>query len=266
MLPFSVKPESPDASANRVRNPFLGAILDAAFPPRCAGCHAWNEAIFCPDCQTQLRFIRAPLCAQCGQEFDALAQIAPDSICADCRENRYHSAPKIDARRAPLEYSGPIRQAIHAFKYRGQTALAAPLAALLWEYSRYGEGASIPFAALSCIVPIPLYSLRRWRRGYNQSALLAQKLSALSQIPSAEVLRRVRHTQPQIELDARHRAANVRGAFAVDERAGREYSQPGSVLLLDDVATTGATLEECARVLKAAGAQNVYALTIARRD
>ncbi len=140
------------------------------------------------------------------------------------------------------------------------------LRALLWEYSRHGDGAAIPFAAINCIVPIPLHPLRRWRRGYNQSALLAKELSALSQIPSVELLRRTRHTQPQIELDSIHRAANVRGAFSFDERAGREYSRLESALLLDDVATTGATLEECARVLKAAGVQNVYALTIARRD
>jgi ComF family protein len=249
-----------------VRESLLNTVLDAVFPPRCAGCHAWNKAIFCPDCHSQLCFLRAPLCARCGQEFDTLAKVTPDSICADCRENRYHSAPQIDVRRAPLEYSGPIRQAIHAFKYRGRTALDTPLAALLWEYSRYGDGVAIPFAQLSCIVPVPLHTLRRWRRGYNQSALLAQKLSALSQVPSAEVLRRIRHTQPQIELDSIHRAANVRGAFVVDERARREYSRLESVLLIDDVATTGATLEECARVLKADGVQKVYALTLARRD
>ena len=159
-----------------------------------------------------------------------------------------------------------MRKAIHAFKYRGHTALATPLAALLWEYSQTPEGATIPFAGLSCIVPIPLHPLRRWRRGYNQSALLAQKLGALAQIPCIEILRRTRHTQPQIELDAIHRVTNVRGAFSFDEHASREYSQPQSVLLIDDVATTGATLEECARVLKAAGVQTVYALTIARRD
>lgn len=221
--------------------------------------------LFCRVCQLQLCFLRTPLCASCGREFDALARITSESICAACRANRYHSAPKIDARRAPLHYSGPIRQAIHAFKYRGQTALATPLANLLWEYSRHGDGAVIPLETLSCIVPIPLHALRRWRRGYNQSALLAQKLSALSAIPYAEILRRTRHTQPQIELDSIQRVANVHGAFDFAP-PGREYSQPENVLLIDDVATTGATLEECARVLKTAGVQNVYALTVARRD
>lgn len=265
LTPF-VKQTSPATPANRVRNSLIAAISDAIFPPRCAGCRTWNTALFCSDCQLKLRWLRAPLCACCGKEFDALAKVLTDSICADCRENRYHGAPILDARRAPLEYSGPIRQAIHALKYRGRTALAAPLAALLWEYSRHAGFAAIPLAEVSCIVPIPLHALRSWRRGYNQSALLAKEFSALSQIPVVEMLRRTRHTQPQIELDPLHRVANVRGAFTLDERAGREYSRPQSVLLLDDVATTGATLAEGARVLKAAGVQTVYALTVARRD
>jgi ComF family protein len=267
MTPSPVKPESQSVSANRVRNSLYTAVRDAVFPPRCAGCRTWNKSLFCENCLPQLRRLRPPLCAQCGKEFDALAHVLEISVCADCRENRYHSAPKLDRRRAPLEYSGPVRQAIHAFKYRGRTALAAPLAALLWEYSQSRSGANISLHEVSVIVPIPLHPLRRWRRGYNQSELLAREFGALAKIPVAEMLRRVRHTQPQIALDAIHRADNVRGAFALNESgAGREYSQLQSVLLMDDVATTGATLEECARVLKTGGVQTVYALTIARRD
>ncbi len=266
MTPLIVKQASPDASANCVRKPLLSATLEAAFPPRCAGCRTWNDLLFCKNCQAELRWLRTPICACCGKEFDELARLTPNSICADCRENRYHGAPQIDIRRAPLEYSGPIRRAVHAFKYRGLTALAAPLAELIWEYSQHADGAAIPFEKLNCIVPIPLHPLRHWRRGYNQSALLARELSALSQIRWSQILQRTRHTQPQIELDSIHRAANVRGAFSIRQRANREYFRPESVLLLDDVATTGATLGECARILKADGVQNVYALTIARRD
>ncbi len=182
------------------------------------------------------------------------------------RANRYHGAPHLTARRAPLEYSGPIRDAIHAFKYRGKTALAAPLADLLWEYSTSEAGRAIPFENVTVIAPIPLHPLRRWRRGFNQSTLLARELSERAQIPYAEILKRTRHTAPQIELGAHQRAANVRGAFALDERALLEYSRAHSVLLLDDVATTGATLEECARILKKSGVAEVYALTLARRD
>jgi ComF family protein len=266
-MPLSpVKPKSWSHPANRVRNSFFAAIRDAVFPPRCAGCRAWNESLFCENCRAQLRRLRAPICARCGKEFDALAKVTPDSICADCRANRYHSAPQLDRRRAPLEYSGPVRQAVHAFKYRGCTALAAPLAEWLREYSRHDD-AGIPLNEISVIVPVPLHSLRRWRRGYNQSALLAREFGELTNIPVLEILRRVRHTQPQIALDAIHRADNVRGAFALDERrAQQEYSRFQSVLLIDDVATTGATLEECACVLKAGGVQTVYALTFARRD
>lgn len=252
--------------ANPVHKLWLHPILDAIFPPRCAGCRTWSEEIFCPCCQKNLQMVAAPLCACCGKPFDALAKVSPGSHCADCRDNRYHPAPQLDVRRAPYEYSGPIREAIHSLKYRGKTALAAPLAELLWEYSQSQTQPAIPVEDVSLLVPIPLHPLRRWRRGYNQSTLLARGLSEHTGLPYAELLRRARHTLPQIELDAAHRAANVRDAFEIDSNTLAEYSNLESVLLIDDVATTGATLEECARVLKKAGVDSVYALTLARRD
>lgn len=264
MLGQPVKENGGRASANPVRKSPAKAVLDIIFPPRCAGCRAWSAEIFCPECRIKLLPVALPLCACCGKPFDALAKVLPQSLCAACRANRYHRAPDLDVRRAPFEYSGPIREAIHALKYNGKTALAEGLAQLLWEYS--STQSSISFEDLSLIVPIPLHPLRRWRRGYNQSTLLAHELSLLSRVPTAEILCRTRHTLPQIELDAADRAANVRGAFALDEYGVREYFGLKNILLIDDVATTGATLEECARVLKAAGAEKVYALTLARRD
>lgn len=259
----SVKQKNSGPQRNHGRKLLSTTIWDAVFPPRCAGCRTWNEHIFCASCQNDLQPITTPWCFCCGKPFDKSAQVLPQSLCADCRDNRYHAAPSLTARRAPLEYSGPIREAIHALKYRGKTALAKPLAELLWEYC-----ANVPqtLETVDLIVPVPLHPFRRWRRGYNQSMLLAQELSRLAQRPMAEVLMRTRHTQPQIELGTAQRAANVSGAFALDERTWPTYSAIQSALLLDDVATTGSTLNECARVLKKAGVPTVYALTIARRD
>lgn len=193
--------------------------------------------------------------------------------------------------RAPLEYSGAIREAIHAFKYRGKTARAPELASILRAYLiSANEARVIPWGNLKLIVPVPLHSWRQWRRGYNQSTLLARELAlqlhkeqstkvsltngGQNPIVVAEVLRRVRHTVPQVELHKGERAANIKGAFALDEEKWRQYSDVagsgengGAVLILDDVTTTGATLFECARVLTELTAlkpEQIFALTLAR--
>lgn len=265
MFTAPVKEKSPVRNANRVRK-HADILLNVLFPPRCAGCRTWSEPLFCEACRYDLEVIAPPFCASCGAPFDALAKVLPDSLCSLCRDNRYHRAPLLSARRAPFEYSGPIREAIHSLKYRGKTALAAPLAELIWSYARSEPAIAQALVSFELIVPIPLHPLRQWRRGYNQSTLLAHELSLLTGIPSAQVLSRTRHTLPQIELNSDERAGNVRGAFSVNEKLWPEQADAQTVLLIDDVMTTGSTLQECARVLKSCGAGEVYALTLARRD
>ncbi len=240
-------------------------VGDTIFPPRCAGCRIWNEDLFCIECQENLNLISNPLCYCCGKPFDATAQVLRKSVCADCRPNRYHAAPPLTIRRAPLEFSEPVRHAVYALKYQGKTALASPLAELLWEYCGENNATEL-WENTQMIVPVPLHSFRQWRRGYNQSALLALELSRLSRRPVVELLQRIRYTRPQIELGDKQRADNVRGAFALHPNNWNRYSNVKNVLLVDDVATTGATLNECARILKAAGVTSVFALTLARRD
>ena len=263
MRQASVKEKGRDAHANRGREAISARVLDLVFPSRCAGCREWSEAIFCLVCQRHLKIVAPPICYCCGVSFDALAQVLPDSLCADCRDNRYHRMPILDKRRAPFIYLGPVRKAIHAFKYRGKTSLATPLSALLLEYSR-DHANGIFLKDIQLIVPVPLHPVRKWRRGYNQSTLLAQELSKSTGIACAEVLRRTRHTVPQVELHADERTQNIKGAFDMSNSVWPEYSGMQNVLLIDDVATTGATLEECARVLKKRGVKTVSALTLAR--
>lgn len=168
-------------------------------------------------------------------------------------------------RRAPLEFSEPVRHAVYALKYQGKTALAEPLATLLWEKAGADAVPEI-WADTQLLVPVPLHPYRQWRRGYNQSELLAKELSQLSGRSVAHLLQRARYTRPQIELGDKERAQNMKGAFTLYQDNWTRYITVKNVLLIDDVATTGATLNECARVLKAAGVENVYALTLARRD
>ncbi len=237
-------------------------VLDAIFPPRCAGCRAFHPTLFCEPCQKTLQPVKSPFCLRCGAPFDPLAHAAAE--CADCRANRYHGAPPFDALRATFTFEGALRPAVHTLKYRGKIALAEPLSALLWHTLQ--NDALLRQTTFAALCAVPLHPWRRWRRGYNQSALLAEKLSSRCDIPVAQLLKRIRRTPPQVGLNEKQRLENVRGAFALPEDIWRDWNaKSGPVLLIDDVCTTGATLAECARTLKAAGVPEVYGLTLARQ-
>jgi ComF family protein len=152
-----------------------------------------------------------------------------------------------------------MREALHAFKFAGKSSLAGPLGDLLAEVG----AALLPREDVDCLVPVPLHPLREAERGFNQSLLLARRVSRRWGIPVADgVLKRVRVTRPQTDLSARERRANVRGAFAF-RRA--EAMAGAHLLLIDDILTTGATVSECARVLLCEGrARAVGVLAVAR--
>jgi ComF family protein len=158
----------------------------------------------------------------------------------------------IDRMRAIGEYDGALRSIVHALKYDGRRSLARRLGAMMRR-----RGADV-LDGVVCAVPVPLHGLRRRRRGFNQAADLAAELA----VPVVAGLTRVRATAVQTGLPAAQRHRNVRGAFAVT-RAGRALAGQ-IVVLVDDVSTTGATLEACARALKEAGVREVRALTAAR--
>jgi ComF family protein len=158
----------------------------------------------------------------------------------------------VDRARAIGEYDGALKAIVHALKYEARRSLARPLAALMQH-----RGADL-VAAADCAVPVPLHPARRRERGFNQAADLARHLG----LPVNDALRRVRATATQTGLPAAQRHRNVRDAFAVTRSARDLIGR--TVLMVDDVSTTGATLEACARVLKQLGVREVLALTAAR--
>ncbi len=222
----------------------LGSLLDLLFPPRCVACGE-PGSLFCARCLAQVEFLHPPLCVRCGEP------LTPQGRCP--RHGRHPHA--IDGLRSAAWHAGPLRQAIHRFKYGGVHALKGPLSALLAECWRQGP---LPVGLL---LPVPLHPQRVRERGFNQAALLARQLSHEIGIPCDErALRRIRHTPPQVGLGAAERLANVQGAFSYVGPALRGQA----VCLLDDICTTGATLDACAAALKEAGAGAVWALTLAR--
>jgi ComF family protein len=220
------------------------AWLDWLLPPRCGGCRRLG-AWLCGACWTRVRRLEEPLCARCGREVEF------SSTSCGCRRR----LRALKRARAAAAYEGPLEAAVHRFKYEGWRCLAPALAGLLVERLAV-EG--LPAALL---LAVPLHQRRLRSRGYNQSELLAGELRSRFELSGRSGwLVRLRDTPPQVGLDRLRREANVAGAFGwrgppLDRRP---------VILVDDVATTCATLEACAQVLRQAGSGAVHGLTVAR--
>ncbi len=235
------------------------AVLDRAiavlFAPPCASCGRTNErpldGAVCAACWAAVIPLTPPLCARCG---DALPSWRVASVTAStCPRCRRHPRP-LGRMAAVGGYDGTLRAIVHALKYDGRRSIAPPLGRLM-----RAAGPAVLEGA-HAVVPVPLHPVREWTRGFNQADLLARGLG----LPVARLLKRSIATAPQVNLSAAERRRNVRGAFAVRARLRAPRLRGLTLVLVDDVMTTGATLEACARVLEAAGAAEIRALTAAR--
>jgi ComF family protein len=256
----------------------IDGLLAAVLAAPCVVCERITEqptrGAACDACWNTIRFITPPYCTSCGEPFASDHALAPDvghgsapsaaSAVIHCGESGRQCTrcagrpPIVDTARALGAYADTLRDLVHALKYDGRRSVAPRLAALLRE--RCGA----VLAGADAVVPVPLHRRREWARGFNQAEAIARDL----RLPVWRLLRRTRHTAPQSKLAARERRRNVHGAFALRRRpwsSWRRMPLPGACLVLvDDVNTTGATLDACAEVLKAAGAVEVRAVTVAR--
>ncbi len=222
-----------------------GIALDLLFPQHCVGCGKEGRFL-CYSCRQSLSRITPPLCPRCGRH-------QPNGIlCPGC----VSWPAKIDGIRSPYRFDGVMRQAIHQLKYRNLRALITPLAKLLQDYLTTNP---VPTEVL---VPVPLHQKRLRERGYNQSSLLARELGKLTNLPVVnDCLIRQRHAPPQARTSTvEERRSNIANAFACRNHKLRDKQ----VLLIDDVSTSGATLDACAAALKAGGATSVWGLVMAR--
>lgn len=233
------------------------AALDLLFPAACPVCQATlgpgRRDPLCGPCWESMERITPPWCDRCGAPFGRFdrAGAARDGsgLCGACMAH----PPAFDWARSAAVYAGAVREAIQAFKFSGKASLARPLAALVLDGWR-------PPAGVTAVVPVPLARGRERERGYNQAALLAERIAAGSGVPlRPRWLSRLRDTPAQSELSAAERRANVRHAFGASPEVTGAH-----VVLVDDVLTTGATVAECSRALRAAGAAAVGVLTVAR--
>jgi ComF family protein len=238
------------------------ALLDLIYPPRCAVCNSFlseedvqdNELAgsICRICFADFRRIVPPLCPVCGRSF------APDTGESHMCENCIRKRPPYTAAGAPYKYEGAIMRAIHLFKYAGKSYLADLLGPLLAHFAAgwlQEEGNTLA-------LPVPLHPKRLRERGFNQSLLLARHVAGRLNIHLNDLcLRRVKNTLPQTGLGKDRRRTNVRNAFEV---SSRHAVKKKTVLLIDDVATTGSTMTECTRTLLKAGCKRVFCLVLAR--
>lgn len=238
---------------------FVGDMVSLVWPRTCAGCGRPCDGPVCETCRGSVspRDARRD-CAVCGKTIlatdGAAGTAAP--VCAKCRAKR----PAFDAARSAVDYSGPVREIVMSLKYRGARDAARWMA----DWMLGCVVANWPGERFDAVVPVPLFPGREAKRGYNQAALLAEAVaSGLGDPVAARLLVRLRDTGTQTRLGAAKRRGNVAGAFAV--RAGRESEAYGKrLLLVDDVMTTGSTLDAASAALRAAGAGRVLALSFAR--
>jgi ComF family protein len=233
-------------------------LINIIYPPKCSICLNFLDDSetkikgICDECYSEFPALHHPFCSVCGVPFTS--KVEEDHLCEKCIRER----PHYDELRSPYLYEDRIMDAIHLIKYSGKSYLAKSLGPLLESFAK--DWVTITKDML--MIPVPLHKKRLKQRGFNQSALLVKSVSRILDIEADYFsLIRIKYTETQTGLNLEERRRNVKGAFEV---SGRKNLNGKTVILVDDVATTGNTMNECASVLKKAGCDMVFGLTLAR--
>jgi competence protein ComFC len=219
--------------------------MDWLYPPRCCNCNR-RGFVLCDACLAEIETLHGALCQKCGYPI-----VGRGRLCEECRL----ATPPFTQMLSWASYSGPAQEAIHSLKYKRNLALGSVLAKPLAEIVQKSGW------KVDLVVPIPLSKSRMRFRGYNQAALISRPLAAQLNIQhSSNAVKRIRNTSTQIELDVNKRFTNLLDAFYANPATLKKRN----ILVIDDVITTGATMQNCTNALLKAGAENIYCLSVAR--
>jgi len=230
------------------------AFLSLIYPPCCEGCGSAVEHpdYLCEKCKAGAARIAEPFCEVCSEPFEGA--ITGPFTCSNCSGRNFHFTCAV----ARYRSRGVVRDFIHRFKYWREYHLRHPLAA--WALEALDDD-RIREHPVDALVPVPLFVARERHREFNQAAVLANMIGVRADIPVAHCLRRIRNTSSQLTRGRAGRMENLRNAFKMDDTTAVRGLH---TVLVDDVLTTGSTLDECARALLAGGAKSVRAITVAR--
>ena len=233
----------------------LGRLFQFFLPSQCACCGTFlgeGQPGLCAECFARTRPIEPPFCSVCGVPF--VSSLGESHVCGACQVRKKH----FTTARAVAYYEGPLQETLHRWKYERRISLTP----FLGRWMAEGLRRCWPRPRFDLLIPVPLHVKRLRERGFNQALLLTEELSRWTRIPyEKRVLQKRRATVPQVDLSGIDRERGIKGAFTV---LGNGPVEERSILLVDDVFTTGATVNECAKVLLAAGAGRVDVFTLAR--
>ncbi len=235
---------------------FWGSLIDIIYPRYCLICsNSINESSFegaCKGCLEKINVNTSPFCSKCGISIKSTTR-AKDS-CNECRNKNYY----FDRAMSVCDYKGIVKKCIQLFKYKRKLNIGLNLSKLMIKFLKE----HFNLDDIDLITAVPLHKSKLRERGFNQAEILAEQIRLNLNLPAAfDNLKRIKKTLSQYQLPLVSRQSNISGAFACADEA---FFRNKSILIIDDIFTTGATLNECSRVLKNAGAKKVYTLTIAR--
>ncbi len=235
-------------------------FLNLVFPLSCENCgksirESKGYAI-CDNCMKQIKFISSPYCYQCGKPLSSMVSFEEKAICAFCHNKKHH----FYFTRSVSYYQGVMRKCIHLLKYKKQVKLIQPLGNLMVNYLQ--ENDTINIREINLIIPVPLFKGDYLKRGFNQSGLLAEYIADFFSISfTNNLLIKSRENVSQVGLSKTERENNVRHVYSVEPSYKMDFN---NILLIDDIFTTGATIEACCKELRKTGVKKLFVLTLAR--